>query len=53
MIQINNLNIYLLEVLRPLLEDFTFSLNKTDKVVLIGEEGNCKSILLKIIYDKN
>ena len=53
MLQINNLSIYLLEDLRPLLEDFTFSLNKTDKVALIGEEGNGKSILLKAIYDKN
>ena len=53
MLQINNLNIYLLEDLRPLIEDFTFSLNKTDKVALIGEEGNGKSILMKAIYDKN
>ncbi len=52
MLQINNLNIYLLEDLRPLIEDFTFSLNKTDKVALIGEEGNGKSILLKAIYNK-
>lgn len=52
MLQINNLNIYLLEDLRLLIEDFTFSLNKSDKVALIGEEGNGKSILLKAIYDK-
>ncbi len=52
MLQINNLNIYLLEDLRPLIEDFTFSLNKSDKVALIGEEGNGKSILMKAIYDK-
>lgn len=53
MLQINNLSLYLLEDLRPLLENFTFSLNKSDKVALIGEEGNGKSMLIKAIYDKN
>ena len=53
MLQIKNLNIFLQEDLRPLIEDFTFSLNETDKVAIIGEEGNGKSILLKTIYDQN
>lgn len=35
-----------------LLEDFNYSLGNTDKVGIIGEEGNGKSTLLKSIYDK-
>ena len=34
---------------RILLEDFSFVLNEGDKVALIGEEGNGKSTILKII----
>ena len=33
------------------MEDFNFTLNDSDKAVLIGEEGNVKSTLLKLIYD--
>lgn len=32
-------------------EDFSFVLNPGDKAVIIGEEGNGKSTLLKWIYD--
>lgn len=35
-----------------LLEDFSFSLGKNDKVGIIGEEGNGKSTLLKAIYNR-
>lgn len=38
---------------RKLIEDLSFSLNKEDKLAIIGEEGNGKSTLLKAIYDKN
>src|SRR5699024_7336107 len=37
---------------RTILNDFTFSLNPGDKTVIIGEEGNGKSTLLKLIYDE-
>lgn len=35
-----------------LIEDFTYSLGNTDKVGIIGEEGNGKSTLLQAIYNK-
>ena len=34
---------------RVLLNDFSFVLNKKDKIALIGEEGNGKSTILKIV----
>ena len=51
MLQIKNLSITHKKDLRPLLEHFTFSLNSGDKAVIISEEGNGKSTLLKLIYD--
>lgn len=51
MLQIKNLSITHKKDLRPLLDDFTFSLNSGDKAVIISEEGNGKSTLLKLIYD--
>lgn len=51
MLQIKNLNISLIKDLRTILEDFSFTLNDGDKAVIIGEEGNGKSTLLKLIYD--
>lgn len=51
MLTIRNLSLYLVKDLRMLLEDFCFNLQPTDKVALIGEEGNGKSSLLKAIYD--
>ncbi len=50
MLQIKNLTITHKKDLRILLEDFHFVLNPGDKAVLIGEEGNGKSTLLKWIY---
>ena len=32
--------------------DFSFNLTNGDKAVIIGEEGNGKSTLLKLIYDR-
>lgn len=49
MLVIKNLSLYLSRDLRTLLEDFSFSLQPEHKVVLIGEEGNGKSTLLKAI----
>jgi ATPase subunit of ABC transporter with duplicated ATPase domains len=51
MFQIRNVNLYLRKDLRPLLEDFSLVLNSGDKAVIIGEEGDGKSTLLKWIYD--
>ena len=51
MLQIQNLTIVHRQDNRPLLEDFTFSLQKGDKAVIIGEEGNGKSTLLRYIAD--
>ena len=48
MLKISNLNVYTNKG-RNLIKDFSFTLNKGDKIGLIGEEGNGKSTLLKII----
>ena len=47
-ININDLSITTLKG-RKLLDSFSFNLNEGDKIALIGEEGNGKSTLLKII----
>ena len=52
MLQIKNLTITHLKDNRVLLEDFTLNVNKGDKAAIIGEEGNGKSTLLKLIYDE-
>ena len=51
MLQIRNLTISHKKDLHLLLEEFSLTLNPGDKAVLIGEEGNGKSTLLKWIYD--
>ena len=51
MLQVKNLNIVHRKDLRSMLSSFDFVLNKGDKAVIIGEEGNGKSTLLKWIYD--
>jgi ATPase subunit of ABC transporter with duplicated ATPase domains len=53
MLQIKNLTITHSKDLRTILKDFSFTLNQGDKAVIIGEEGNGKSTLLKLIYDEN
>ena len=47
MIQVKNLHLMHKKDLRPILENFSFALNPGDKAVVIGEEGNGKSTLLK------
>lgn len=37
---------------RYIVKNLNFTLNKGDKLVIIGEEGNGKSTLLKSIYEK-
>ena len=49
MIQVKNLHLMHKKDLRPILENFSFALNPGDKAVVIGEEGNGKSTLLKLI----
>ena len=51
MLQIKNVNISHKKDLRVILEDFSLVLNDGDKAVIIGEEGNGKSTLLKWIYN--
>lgn len=51
MLQIKNLNITHKKDLRVLLQDFSCVLNDGDKAVIIGEEGDGKSTLLKWIYN--
>ena len=51
MLQIHHLTLTHRKDLRVLIKDFSFVLNKGDKAVLVGEEGNGKSTLLKWIYD--
>lgn len=36
----------------PCIDDFSFALNQSDKVAIIGEEGNGKSTLLKLLYSE-
>ena len=50
MLQINGLTITHRKDLRVILENFSLVLNDGDKVVIIGEEGNGKSTLMKWIY---
>lgn len=51
MLQIRNLNVTMKKDLRQLVKDFTFALGPGDKTAIIGEEGNGKSTLLKLLYD--
>ena len=51
MLQVKNLNITHQKDLRVILEDFSWEFNQGDKAVIIGEEGNGKSTLLRWIND--
>ena len=51
MLQIKNCKLTHKKDLRVILDNFKLTLNYGDKAVLIGEEGNGKSTLLKWIYD--
>ena len=52
-LQIKNLTLTHRKDGRVLIRDFSFALNPGDRAVLIGEEGNGKSTLLKAIRDKS
>lgn len=51
MLQVKTLNIYHKKDLRPLVTDLSFTLNDGDRTAIIGEEGNGKSTLLKLLCD--
>lgn len=51
LLQVRNVKLTHKKDFRVILEDFSLSLNKNDKCVIIGEEGNGKSTLLKWIYN--
>lgn len=51
MLQVKKLNIYHKKDLRPLATDLSFTINDGDRAAIIGEEGNGKSTLLKLLYD--
>lgn len=51
MLQIKNLCITHKKDYRVILQDFSCALSRGDKAVIIGEEGNGKSTLLKWLYD--
>lgn len=52
MLQLKNITITHKKDLREIVKDFSFVLNPGDKAVIIGEEGNGKSTLLKLIYEE-
>ena len=51
MLQIKNLTLTHKKDLREILSNFSCVFNNGDKAVIIGEEGNGKSTLLKWLYD--
>lgn len=52
MIEIKNITIHTTKDSRTLIQDFNLSIQSGDKLAFIGEEGNGKSTLLKLIYDE-
>lgn len=53
MLQVKDLNIYLKKDGRNIIQNFNFNLERGDKVALIGEEGDGKSTLLKVMCGVN
>ena len=53
MLELKNITISLKDDGRYIANEFSFTLNKGEKAVIIGEEGNGKSTLLKFIYQRN
>ncbi len=52
MLELNDICIRVRNEDRMLVEHFSFTLQPGDKAVLIGEEGNGKSTLLRFLYDR-
>ena len=53
MLELKNITISLKHDGRCIADNFSFTLNRGEKAVIIGEEGNGKSTLLKFIYQQN
>ena len=51
MLEFNNVSITLINNNRPIIKDFSFVLHPKEKIAIIGEEGNGKSTLLKLVVD--
>ncbi|MBQ9593243.1 MAG: ATP-binding cassette domain-containing protein, partial [Lachnospiraceae bacterium] len=51
MLQIRHLTLIHRGDLRTILDDFSLTVQRGDRVVIIGEEGNGKSTLLRWIFD--
>ena len=49
MLEIRNLSVYHDKDLTPLISDLSFTLRAGDRAALIGEEGNGKSTLLRLL----
>lgn len=52
MLQIHHLSLTMRRDLRPLLKDLELFPQPGERLAVIGEEGNGKSTLLKLIYDE-
>ena len=52
MFQINHLSITHTQDLRSMVPDFSLVLQPGDKAAVIGEEGDGKSTLLKLLFDE-
>ncbi|MDR1706272.1 MAG: ATP-binding cassette domain-containing protein [Clostridiales bacterium] len=52
MLEFKNISVWLTIDDRHIIDDFNFTLNPGDKAVIIGEEGNGKSTLLKLVYNE-
>lgn len=52
MLELKNVTIIIKNNDRPLVKNLNLTLNKGDKIAIIGEEGNGKSTLIKSIYNK-
>lgn len=53
MLEISNLSITIKNNNRPLIKGLNFTVSENDKIAIIGEEGNGKSTLLKLIYNSS
>ena len=53
MLELRDVTINLKKDNRTIVDDFSFTLKSGDKAVIIGEEGNGKSTLLKFVYDQS
>ncbi len=53
MLELRNITIRLKKDGRCIVDDFSFSLNRGEKAVIIGEEGNGKSTLLRFLYQRD